>query len=139
MANQPYSPIRWKPILLMTLLVVVWAFHDRFSPPTRPWGHLLDDISVGRVFIVSYDADVISVLGKGSGDDKETYYTVDYPGGALIVAYNLHRPQDNMAVLERGVPAKGLLVVILPWAVLAALILLMVRYAFFRDGVPPRT
>jgi hypothetical protein len=110
----------------------------------------LDDISVGRVFIVSYDADVISVLGKGSGDDKETYYTVDYPGGALsdealrevheaIVAYNLHRPQDNMAVLERGVPAKGLLVVILPWAVLAALILLMVRYAFFRDGVPPRT
>jgi cell division protease FtsH len=145
--NAPGRP-RGLAYIFMFFVIAVLLFLlvcKSITTANRSWGFLLDDIRLGHVTRVSVDQDSVAVTAKGSASAKEINYTVDYPGGMFsetaqrelhdaITDYNDHHRQDanQVAIDEKGVPARGMIYQLIPWIVVMTLFLLVMYFLVFR-------
>jgi cell division protease FtsH len=129
---------------LIALLASMLMFKNYNLAAPKQWGELLDEIKNGHVLRVTEDQDAVLVVAKGTGSAREITYSVDYPGGVIsetalkllhdtIQTYNDHPTEPNaLPVVEKGVPAKGVLQQLLPWLIVMGIFLLIMYFVVFR-------
>jgi hypothetical protein len=141
MSDQPQKPPRtsrwtiWLILLFLAAILIPMAQFRNYSPGYRSWGDLLSDIKEGHVLRVVIADDEVEVTAKGNCETKEVQYNVDYPGGFInetvlkelhdsIQDYNDHITRaDQFPIMEKGVPAKGVVIQVMPWFLLSMLCL----------------